>query len=131
MRWSAVAAAVCLPELVPTAMITWSKRGRMRSTSDWCPTVKGLKVPGKSMLRDISFFVGVKWGVGVRSEGSVWLGFDGGVVFDDEVVDDEGLTFHRVFAHVEFEEFGDGVFFAESDAVEAHVGAYEASEFFG
>ena len=50
------------------------------------------------------------------------------VVFDYEVVDDELLAFGGVVAHVEGEEVADGIFFAEFDLVEAHVGSDEVLE---
>jgi len=54
-----------------------------------------------------------------------------GVVFDHEIVDDEVLALHGVFAHVEFENLGHTVVLAQAHAVYTHILTDEVAEFLG
>ncbi len=62
-----------------------SKMSRPRVTMEACPVVNGLNEPAKNAVR------------GECSD------CDFCVIFYYEVVDDEALAFHGVFAHVEFQ----------------------------
>ncbi len=54
---------------------------------------------------------------------------DLGVILNNKIVNDKVLSFHSVFAHVEFQQLGHGIFLAEADAVKTDVGPDEAAEF--
>lgn len=51
------------------------------------------------------------------------------VLLNDEVVDDEVLAFHRVLAHVVFQELGNLVVLVQGNLFEAHIRTDEMGEF--
>ena len=54
-----------------------------------------------------------------------------GIILDPQVVDDELLTFHGVFAHVVFKQLLDAEVVAQDDRLKPHVGADETTELVG
>ena len=53
------------------------------------------------------------------------------IILNPQIVDDELLAFHGVFAHVVFQQLLDAEVVAQDDRLEAHIGADEATELVG
>ncbi len=53
------------------------------------------------------------------------------VILYNKIVDDEVLSLHGIFPHIELKKLVYGILFAKGHPVDSHVGAYESAELVG